>query len=302
MQLDLASAQMDGNFPQVAFERDGGIEPHTPGGSCEEKPLPVGVGGKLAQACSLLREALGRRLATQSAVDAAKRIRPPAIARSGCLSNRDHGQDRAAAALRSPLHSLKKRSIFPFAPRIRPGMERDPQIGADHRRWEQVKILPDRCKASGQAAAGGRRRQSRRERSFRSRNTGHGAPGVNSHRGWRKEGAQHALGRRKVGPSMMSAIQSVLGSSVSKAFVGPFVRPAVVAIKAFAPQNPINTGMLKVPGPEPLELITGEQARSPAERAARAATGSPARPRGLARIWPLSLRLWRCNAAKPAAR
>ena len=26
MQLDLASAQMDGNFPQVAFERDSGIE------------------------------------------------------------------------------------------------------------------------------------------------------------------------------------------------------------------------------------------------------------------------------------
>jgi len=71
MQLDLASAQMDGNFPQVALEGDSGIEPNTPGGPCEEKALPVGIGGKLAQTGGLLREAFGRRLATQSAVSAA---------------------------------------------------------------------------------------------------------------------------------------------------------------------------------------------------------------------------------------
>ena len=71
MQLDLASAQMDGNFPEVAFERDSGIEAHAPGGPRQEKPLPVGVGRKLAKPDGLSCEALGRRLSGQSAMSSA---------------------------------------------------------------------------------------------------------------------------------------------------------------------------------------------------------------------------------------
>ena len=145
MQLDLASAQMDGDFPQVAFERDSGIEPHTPGGPCQEKALPVGVGGKLAQTGGLLREAFGRRLAAQSAVGAAMIFALQPFARSGCLSNRDHGLDRVAAALQSPSARFEKSvRSSPCSKQHKAG-----HGGGGCSKWrrppaggEQVKILP----------------------------------------------------------------------------------------------------------------------------------------------------------------
>ena len=66
--LDELAAEMDGHFPQLALQAEGGVQTDPALGAGEEQRLPVGlrVGG--AQVDGALSEALRRGLALQGAV------------------------------------------------------------------------------------------------------------------------------------------------------------------------------------------------------------------------------------------
>ena len=147
-----------------------------------------------------------------------------------------------------PLHSLKKAFDFPLAPRgIRPGMEEaDPQIGADH---PQVGASEDLAligvKLLGQAAAGEGLPEAIEQRAqfFVLVILGMGHQARTVIESGEKEGAQHALLEAQSRTIHDVGHPERVGQLGLKGFCRTvcFGQQAW-AIKALAPQNPINTG------------------------------------------------------------